>query len=72
VRDEELAGLLNDFDARQVLHVTFGSTLAVFRTRLMLLLRTHEDAYAGALERHFVRHLAPFAAPARGASVNST
>lgn len=70
LRDEELECLLDDFDARQVLHVTFGSALGVFRSRLMALLRTHEDAYAGALERHFVRHLAPFAVTTQVASVN--
>jgi hypothetical protein len=72
VRERDLVHLLNSFDARQVLHVTFGSTLAVFRPRLMQLLRSHEDAYAGALERHFVRHLAPFAPTVQAAPVEST
>lgn len=70
--DEELPRLLDDFDARQVLHVTFGSTLAAFRPRLMQLLKTHENAYAAGLERHFVRHLAPFAKPMHGAPAAST
>jgi hypothetical protein len=69
--DEDLPGLLDAFDARQVLHVTFGSTLAMFRPRLMQLLSTHENAYADALERHFVRHLAPFAEPAHSLPVES-
>ena len=72
LRDEDLEGLLDDFDARQVLHVTFGSALAVFRSRLMPLLKTHEDAYAGALEIHFVRHLAPFAVRPQPAPMSST
>jgi hypothetical protein len=72
LHDEDLPGLLDDFDARQVLHVTFGSTLAAFRPRLMHLLLTHEGAYAEALERQFVRHLAPFAQPAHSSPVEST
>jgi len=63
--DAGLAALLDDFDARQVLHVTYGSVLtaddgARFRGRLLEALRTHEEAYAEALARHIGRHLAPF------------
>jgi hypothetical protein len=62
-------GLLDDFDARQILHVTFGSVLTEldaqgkphFYDRLAGLLRLHPEAYAADLERHFVRHLQPFA-----------
>lgn len=69
VADEDLPGLLDHVQARQILHVTFGSVLDAetaegsprFRTRLMTLLRTHPEAYADALDRHFSRHLAPFA-----------
>jgi tagaturonate epimerase len=56
-----LPGLLEDSDARQVLHVTFGSTLARFGTQLKAALHAHEADYDAALERHFVRHLEPFA-----------
>jgi tagaturonate epimerase len=59
--DARLPGLLEDFDARQVLHVTFGSTLARFGTQLKAALHTHESDYDATLERHFVRHLEPFA-----------
>ena len=59
--DERLLGLLENFDARQVLHVTFDSALAEFRPRLFALLRTHEEAYTETIARHFVRHLEPFA-----------
>lgn len=59
--DGELPALLDQFDARQVFHVTFGATLAAFGAELRTLLATHRDDYAAALERHFVRHLAPFA-----------
>jgi hypothetical protein len=63
--DWHLPGLLNQFDARQVLHVTYGSVLAAddgkrFRTPMLAALKTHEEAYAQALEKHIGRHLAPF------------
>lgn len=61
-------GLLDQFDAREILHVTFGSVLTQrtgdgrlrFYDRLMELLQTNAEAYAINLERHFVRHLKPF------------
>jgi hypothetical protein len=61
-------GLLDNFDAREILHVTFGSVLTDkmtsglwrFRERLMEILRSHPESYAAALERHFDRHLTPF------------
>jgi hypothetical protein len=58
--DDELPGLLDAFDARQALHVTFGSALARFGVEIMSALAAREEAYAAGLERHFVRHLAPF------------
>jgi tagaturonate epimerase len=62
VDDTELPGLLEQFDAREILHVTFGSVLkeARFRDRLFGLLREHPDDYAAGIERHFLRHLKPF------------
>lgn len=64
----DLPALLDDFDSREILHVTFGSVLIerkedgvpVFRDRLYNLLRAHSEAYTVNLERHFIRHLAPF------------
>jgi hypothetical protein len=35
-----------------------------FYDHLMDFLRTHPDEYAGAIEKHFVRHLTPFVQPA--------
>ena len=63
--DWHLAPLLNQFDARQVLHVTYGSVLAAeggkrFREPMLAALKTHEESYAVALEKHIGRHLAPF------------
>lgn len=59
--DAQLPALLEDFDAREVLHVTFGSALAQFGDRLMAALSANEEAYYETLERHFYRHLKPFA-----------
>jgi len=58
----ELPNLLEQFDARQVLHVTFGSVLTSergFKARLLAGLAAHEEAHYAALQRHFVRHLQP-------------
>ena len=60
--------LLDQFDAREILHVTYGSLLTErtdsgqlrFYDRLMDLLRLNLGAYAANLEKHFVRHLKPF------------
>ena len=74
VADADLIGLLDEFDVRQVLHVTFGSVLTSrtaegaprFGPAVLKLLRENPDAYAGCLERHFVRHLRPFVSAAAG------
>ena len=58
--DEQLAGVLDLFDGREVLHVTFGSVLDRFGERLMAALDAHEEAHYAALEAHFGRHLSPF------------
>jgi hypothetical protein len=58
--DSDLVGLLEDFDAREVLHVTFGSVLGRWGHQLKRVLKDNEEAYYAALERHFSRHLAPF------------
>jgi tagaturonate epimerase len=63
-----LPDLLDQFDARQILHVTFGSVLTErradgyhrFYDRFMAVLDARPDVYTGCLERHFGRHLAPF------------
>ena len=59
--DAALPGLLDQFDAREVLHVTFGSALAQHAAELKAALRAHEAEHYAALERHFIRHLEPFA-----------
>ena len=60
--DAELPGLLEQFDARQVLHVTFGSVLDQFGHRLLATLQEHEEVYYTLLASHFKRHLSPFIA----------
>jgi hypothetical protein len=55
--------LLDQFDAREILHVTFGSVLtSPLSGRLLDLLREQGELYASHLEAHFLRHLKPFAA----------
>ena len=66
--DAELASVLDTFDGRQLLHVTFGSVLTEenpaggyrFRDRLLFVLDANEDAHYQVIEAHFDRHLAPF------------
>jgi hypothetical protein len=68
VPEKDLPGLLEQFDAREILHVTFGSVLKEtlpdgkqrFKDTLFALLRSNPEAYAKNLETHFVRHLRPF------------
>lgn len=58
--DAELSGLLEQFDARQVLHVTFGSILDQYGDALNSLIAGNEGGYRAGLDRHFSRHLRPF------------
>jgi hypothetical protein len=58
--DDELLELFEQFDARQVLHVTFGSVLDDYGLRLKDALRANLDLYEQYLQVHFKRHLEPF------------
>jgi hypothetical protein len=58
--DGQLLDLFEQFDARQVLHVTFGSVLDDYGSRLMEVLTTNLSLYKQFLEKHFQRHLEPF------------
>ena len=49
--------LLDHFDARQVFHVTFGSVLDRYGTRIFEILKMHEDVYYTFLEKHLRHHL---------------
>jgi len=66
VPDEDLAGLIDRFDTRQALHVTFGSVLTAggnddFSRRIYAALQRDEELHYTALKRHLGRHVAPFA-----------
>jgi tagaturonate epimerase len=54
---DDLPSLLNDFHAREVLHVTFGSALSLFGTEIKSSLARHADAYLAGLQTHFRKHL---------------
>jgi hypothetical protein len=60
--DDKLTALLDDFHARELLHVTFGSVLnhPDFREPFFAALRGDEEVYYGMLETHFGKHFAPF------------
>ena len=65
LKDEELEGLFEQNDARQLIHITYGLILTVknadgsfrFRDRLFKLWRAHDEEYAQRLEKHIGRHL---------------
>ncbi len=64
LKDEQLPALLDSFDARQVLHVTFGSVLTAeggkkFRDRLIQRLLENEEVHYATLEKHLRRHIEP-------------
>lgn len=66
--DSALAATLDQFDARQALHVTFGAVMTalvadgiyLFRDRLLEVLRSDEEAHYAALESHILKHIEPF------------
>jgi hypothetical protein len=65
LKDDELPGVLDEFDARQALHVTFGSVLTAeggrrFRERILAALRQDEQTHYAVLEKHLRRHVQPF------------
>lgn len=60
LEDEELPGVLDTFDGREVLHVTYGSVFDRFGNRLHAPLKENEEAYYETLVAHFERHLCPF------------
>jgi hypothetical protein len=54
---DDLPLLLDDFHAREILYVTFGSALGIFGGEIKSALTKHADAYTEALQIHFERHL---------------
>lgn len=71
---KDWTSLLDQFDAREILHVTFGSVLTDiteqgrlrFYNHLMSILRSNRETYFYNLEKHFNRHLEPFSTPVDG------
>jgi hypothetical protein len=63
--DGELPGLMEQNDARQVLHITYGLILlaknadgtSTFKDEIYSLLNQHEAEYYSALQKHLGRHL---------------
>jgi hypothetical protein len=65
---KDWVSLLDQFDAREILHVTFGSVLTDktsagrwrFYDDIMSVLQANREIYFDNLENHFKRHLQPF------------
>lgn len=65
---KEYPSLLDQFDAREILHVTFGSVLTDrveqsgqgFYPHFLELLQQNQEIYSDLLAKHFTRHLRPF------------
>lgn len=55
--DSELVSLLDNDDARQVLHITYGYTLDAYKAEIYDVLSCNENAYYEGLEKHLKRHL---------------
>jgi hypothetical protein len=54
--DVDLPDLLDDFHAREILHVTFGSVITRFRSEIRLALEKYRDLYYFNLYKHFCKH----------------
>ncbi len=68
VAEAELPACLDQFDTRQMLHVTFGSILSgkdeagknLYKDEIFTVLKTNETAHYESLARHLARHLQGF------------
>ncbi len=65
--DDELAGLMDDNNARQLIHITYGLILSNERLRgkLYRLWDVNAELYADKLERHIIRHMRLLGVPER-------
>ena len=59
--DDQVAGLLDVVDSRQVLHVGYGAILDEFGSQMYRLWNDHEEEHYRIFADHFVKHLEPFA-----------
>lgn len=65
LRDNELPALLNDINARQLLHITYGSVLTakgpsgqkLFYNRILTVLHDNETHYYETVKKHFQKHM---------------
>jgi hypothetical protein len=57
VGTRDLPLLLDDFHAREILHVTFGSALSEYGVEIKAALLKHADVYNANLQKHFRKHL---------------
>jgi hypothetical protein len=62
-KTQDLPSVLEDFHAREILHVTFGSALAQFGAELKEALLKHETVYLEGLHAHLQKHLQLLQAP---------
>jgi tagaturonate epimerase len=56
-KTDDLPALLDDFHARELLHVTFGSALAQYGAEIKASLEKYAGPYCTGLEAHFRNHL---------------
>lgn len=61
VKDKDLPKYLDQFDARQVLHVCFGTILGQYDPQIKECLINNHETYEIVLKTHFEKHLKPFA-----------
>ena len=59
VKDKDLVSFMDQDDARQVVHVTYGFILndPAIRSRFFSTMDAHEEIYYAHLKRHFLHHL---------------
>ena len=68
LEDSQLSSVLDLFDGRQLLHVTYGSVLQAknadgsdrFKARLLTALRNHEEEHYRIVAAHIAKHVEPF------------
>ena len=67
VSDDRLPSYLDDENARQMLHISYGGIFGndELRRRLYTALHRFEEEYASALHRHFEKHLLALGVPRR-------
>jgi tagaturonate epimerase len=59
--DEQVLGLMDVVDSRQVLHVGYGAILEAFGPQMYKVWNDHEEEHYRIIADHFVKHVQPFA-----------